>query len=246
MPKDSDLEEEEDQRKDPGTQESHRKGVRASPPSPHPGNPPQASPPRVPVEELMEAAEGVTNMVLAHEIVVNQDFQVRPRELPEGSLERHVRDVLQKTFWDLLEAQLLEEPPSYEQVLQLLDEIKETLLSFLPPGRSRLRSHIEEVLDLPLIRQQAQNGALDIGGLSRFVVDMMGSLCAPCRDPDVQRLKDVSDIVPLLKSIFCVLDLMKVDMANFALSSVRPLLVQQSVEYERNKFQAFLDKQPSE
>lgn len=39
---------------------------------------------------------------------------------------------------------------------------------------------------------------------------------------------------------------MKMDMANFAVSYVRPHLVQQSVEYERSKFQEFLDRQPSE
>lgn len=49
----------------------------------------------------------------------------------------------------------------------------------------------------------------------------------------------------VLRAIFSVLDLMKVDMANFALSSIRPHLMQQSVEYERNKFQEFLEKQPS-
>ena len=38
---------------------------------------------------------------------------------------------------------------------------------------------------------------------------------------------------------------MKLDMANFALISIRPHLMQQSVEYERGKFQEFLDKQPS-
>lgn len=44
-----------------------------------------ASPPRfLSVEELMETAKGVTNMALAHEIVVNQGFQVKPSELPEG------------------------------------------------------------------------------------------------------------------------------------------------------------------
>lgn len=44
-----------------------------------------ASPPRfVSVEELMETAKGVTNMALAHEIMVNQEFQVKPAELPEG------------------------------------------------------------------------------------------------------------------------------------------------------------------
>lgn len=35
------------------------------------------------------------------------------------------------------------------------------------------------------------------------------------------------------------------DMANFAVSSIRPHLMQQSVEYERKKFQGLLEKQPS-
>lgn len=44
-----------------------------------------ASPPRfVSAEELMETAKGVTNMALAHEIVVNGDFRIKPTELPEG------------------------------------------------------------------------------------------------------------------------------------------------------------------
>ncbi|KAM6937801.1 T-complex protein 11-like protein 1 [Xenentodon cancila] len=228
------------------SEETVRKRVRANTPSPHRGNTPQASPPRfVSVEELMETAKGVTNMALAHEIMVNQAFQVKPTELPEGSLERKVKEIMHKAFWDCLEAQLKEDPPSYEHAIKLLAEIKETLLSFLLPGHGRLRSRIDEVLDLPLIQQQAENGALDIGRLSQFIVGMMGSLCAPCRDKDVNKLKEITDIVPLLKAIFSVLDLMKVDMANFALSSIRPHLMQQSVEYERNKFQEFLEKQPN-
>lgn len=47
------------------------------------------------------------------------------------------------------------------------------------------------------------------------------------------------------RAIFSVLDLMKVDMANFAVSSIRPHLMQQSVEYERKQFQEFLEKHPS-
>lgn len=52
---------------------------------------------------------------------------------------------------------------------------------------------------------------------------------------------------PLISSraIFSALDLMKVDMANFAVSSIRPHLMQQSIEYERKQFQEFLEKQPS-
>lgn len=44
-----------------------------------------ASPPRfVSVEELMETAKGVTNLALAHEIVVNGSFQVKPTQPAEG------------------------------------------------------------------------------------------------------------------------------------------------------------------
>uniref|UniRef100_A0A667ZLM5 T-complex 11, testis-specific-like 1 n=1 Tax=Myripristis murdjan TaxID=586833 RepID=A0A667ZLM5_9TELE len=205
-----------------------------------------ASPPRfVSVEELMETAKGVTNMALAHEIVVNQEFQVKPAELPEGSLERRVKEIMHKAFWDCLEAQLTGDPPSYNHAIKLLAEIKEVLLSFLLPGHGRLRTHIEEVLDLPLIQQQAENGSLDISRLAQFIVGMMGSLCAPCRDEDISKLREITEMVPLLKAIFSVLDLMKMDMANFALSSIRPHLLQQSAEYERNKFQEFLEKQPN-
>ncbi|CAJ0925995.1 unnamed protein product [Ranitomeya imitator] len=50
---------------------------------------------------------------------------------------------------------------------------------------------------------------------------------------------------PPPRAIFAVLDLMKLDMANFAISSIRPHLMQQSVEYEREKFQDFFEKQPN-
>ncbi|XP_061773381.1 T-complex protein 11-like protein 1 isoform X2 [Nerophis ophidion] len=216
-------------------------------PSPHRGsNTPQASPPRfVSAEELMETAKGVNNMALAHEILVNQTFQVKPSEFPEGSLERRVKEIMHKAFWDCLEAQLKEDPPRYMQAIKLLAEMKETLLSFLLPDHGHLRSRIEEVLDLALIQQQAEKGALDIGSLSKFIIEMMGSLCAPCRDEEISKLKEITDFVPLLKAIFSLLDLMKLDMANFAVNSIRPHLMQQSVEYERNKFQEFLDKQPN-
>lgn len=147
--------------------------------------------------------------------------------VPPYSLERRVKEIMHKAFWDCLEAQLTEDPPSYGHTIKLLAEIKEvrqtiqmsnsqfvfhictpslslslliqTLLSFLLPGHGRLRSHIEEVLDLPLIQQQAENRALDISHLSQFIIGMMGSLCAPCRDKDINELKEITNIVPLLK-----------------------------------------------
>ncbi|XP_019406877.1 PREDICTED: T-complex protein 11-like protein 1 [Crocodylus porosus] len=226
--------------------QSIRKRIRQSTRSPNGDNMSNSSPPRfVSAEELMETAKGVTNMALAHEIVVNGDFRIKPTELPEGSLEKKVREIVHKAFWDCLEAQLNEDPPTYDHSIKLLGEVKETLLSFLLPGHSRLRNQITEVLDLDLIKQEAENGALDISKLASFIIQMMGTLCAPARDEEIKKLKDIHEIVPLFRAIFSVLDLMKMDMANFAVSSIRPHLMQQSVEYERKKFQELLEKQPN-
>ncbi|KAG5273283.1 hypothetical protein AALO_G00149670 [Alosa alosa] len=222
-----------------------QKRMRRNAPSPHRINP-QSSPPMfVSVEELMETAKGVTNMALAHEIVVNGTFQVKPPEPAEGTLEKRVKDIMHKAFWDSLETQLNQDPPMYDHAIKLVGEIKETLLSFLMPTQGRLRGQIEEVLDLSLIQQQAEKGALDIGRVAQFIIGMMGAFCAPMRDEDVKKLHDITDTVPLLKAIFLVLDKMKIDMANFAVRSIRPQLLQHSVEYERKKFQEFLEKQPN-
>ncbi|XP_018423241.1 PREDICTED: T-complex protein 11-like protein 1 [Nanorana parkeri] len=226
--------------------ESIQKRIRQSTPSPHRGNTAQASPPRfVSVEELMDTAKGVSNLALAHEIVLNGGFQIKPMELPQGSLERTIRDILHKAFWDCLEAQFNEDPPVYDHAIILLGEIKEALFSFLLPGHTRLRNQINEVLDLELIKQEAEKGALDIPKLADFTIGMMGTLCAPARDEEIKKLRDIKEPVPLFRAIFAVLDLMKLDMANFAVSSIRPHLMKQSVEYERKKFQDFFDKQPN-
>lgn len=254
MPKESDNSPKEEQSKTDkdgieNTVESSgemiRKRIRRNTPSPHRLTP-QSSPPRfVSVEELLETAKGVTNMALAHEIVMNSAFQVKPFEPEEGSLAKRVKELMHKAFWDCLESQLNEDPPQYGHAITLVGEIKETLLSFLLPGQTRLRGQIEEALDLSLIQQQAENRALDISKIAQFIIDMMGTFCAPCRDEDIRQLREITDIVPLFKSIFAVLDKMKIDMANFAVSSLRPHLLQQSVEYERKKFQEFLEKQPN-
>lgn len=67
------------------------------------------------------------------------------------------------------------------------------------PGHTRLRNQITEVLDLDLIKQEAENGALDISKLAEFIIGMMGTLCAPVRDEEVKRLQDVKEIVPLFR-----------------------------------------------
>lgn len=55
-----------------------------------------------------------------------------------------------------------------------------------------------EVLDLDLIRQQADNDAVDIQGLASYIITTMGKMCAPVRDEDIKKLCENTDNVVTL------------------------------------------------
>ncbi|KAG9345686.1 hypothetical protein JZ751_008830 [Albula glossodonta] len=205
------------------------------------------SPPKtITLDEVMASARDLSNLRLAHEIVVNPNFNLEQPDLPQNSLEKKVKDIVHKAFWDRLESELNDDPPEYEHALSLLEEIREILFSFLNPGANRMRTQISEVLDMDLIRQQADNDSVDIQGLADYIVTVMGKLCAPVRDQDVKKLKETSpNIASMFKEIFRVLDLMKMDMVNFTIQSFRPELQRQSIEYERAKFQSIVEKIPN-
>ncbi|XP_038065266.1 T-complex protein 11-like protein 1 [Patiria miniata] len=207
-------------------------------------NEPMASPHKhATFEELLKTAGLVSNMALAHEIVVDGNFRLKPQDLPDNSIEKQVRDIMHKAFWDSLKEQLEGDPPSYDHAIILLGEVKEFLGSLLLPQQERLRTQIDEVIDLPLIQQQAEHDALDVYHYGNFIISTMAMLCAPVRDEEIAKLKDLVDVVQLFREIFRILELMKLDMANYTLQSLRPHLKQQSVDYERGKFQEFLKTQ---
>eukprot|EP00066_Takifugu_rubripes_P007366 XP_003972835.1 PREDICTED: T-complex protein 11-like protein 2 [Takifugu rubripes] len=208
---------------------------------------PSSSPPKtLTLDKVMESARDLSNLSIAHEITVNPDFRVEPSSLPEGSLWKAVKNAMHKAFWNILESELNDDPPVYGQAIRLLEEIREILLSFLNPGANRMRTQIMEVLDIELIRQQADNDAVDIQGLASYIINTMGKLCTPARDEDVKKLRESTDnIVTLFREIFRVLDLMKVDMINATILSLRAVLCREGIEYERASFQRILDKTPN-
>ena len=60
------------------------------------------------LSELMDASKGVrglTNMALAHEIAVDKNFELSKIQ-PENDLEKQIKEVMQRAFWDILKEQL--------------------------------------------------------------------------------------------------------------------------------------------
>lgn len=203
------------------------------------------------LNELMDATKGVTNMYLAHEIAVDKDFMLEKINGEEDqaqeptTFEAHIKKIIHQAFWDLLADELREEPPSYNQALSLLEEVRKGLCKMLLPSQHRIKANIMERLDLDLIKQQADNGVLDFDSYAVYVLDLMGKLCAPVRDDEINILKamDRKDVVKLFQGIMKTLDHMRLDMANFMIQQARPLIMSQSVEYEKIKFKEFLETQ---
>jgi hypothetical protein len=71
-----------------------------------------------------------------------------------SELEAEVRNVVHRVFWDILKAELDEDPPVYTMALSLLKEIRDDLIGMLLPHQNRIKAEIKEKLDIDLIGQQ--------------------------------------------------------------------------------------------
>nr|ACQ58418.1 T-complex protein 11-like protein 2 [Anoplopoma fimbria] len=65
---------------------------------------PSSSPPKtITLDEVMESGRDLSNLSIAHEIIVNRNFHLEPDSLPQDSLWKIVRDNVHKAFWDILD-----------------------------------------------------------------------------------------------------------------------------------------------
>lgn len=149
--------------------------------------------------------------------------------------------MLHKVFWDILREQLSSDPPIYNHAIQLLDEIKEDFAHIITKNNVKALARIMEVLDTTIIRQQAEQGVLDFKSYVNFIIQIMAKSCAPIRDEQVAKLSEIEDPVDLFRSIFETMALMKLDMANCILQAARREVISNSIEYEKGKFQEYLN-----
>ncbi|KAH8420644.1 hypothetical protein KR009_012419 [Drosophila setifemur] len=199
------------------------------------------SPPKVvTLDEVSSMFKDLRNMELAHEIALNPDFKLQQYEPPLDSLEGRIKTMVHKAFWDLLRQQLERQPPSFDQAIRLLAEIKECFPQLLSPNNERALAHINEVLDDAVIQQQAERGVLDFRSYASFVINILARSCSPARDEAVARLRDIEDVVDTFRSILELMSLMKLDMANFMLALARKEIAANSVQYEKEKFSKYL------
>lgn len=128
--------------------------------------------------------------------------------------------------------------------MKLVAEIKEILLDLVPKGAPKAKERVDEVMDIDLYKQMIQNDSFDLPSVIKFVVEMMLGLCAPARDPIIRAILAQNDPVEVFREVFGALDLMRLDLVNYQLRTLRPALLANSVQYEQDKFRSLLEGNP--
>ncbi|TVY15350.1 Protein SOK1 [Lachnellula arida] len=192
----------------------------------------------------------VHNPKLRHDINFDPDLHFRPNLDGEKG-----RRKTQKAnhFWETMRSQLREYIVNREQfeafeekewclpaTLKAIRGILETLV----PQRDR--ASVEETFNVDLLMQQFRKGVADLVKLSLWLSQLLKCHCAPMRDDWVDemvtqlsngdRTGDLALLVAGMQNLLGVLEAMKLDVANHQIRCLRPILIEDTVQFEQKFF----------
>ncbi|VDM61687.1 unnamed protein product [Angiostrongylus costaricensis] len=180
------------------------------------GSPPQF----VAANELLQMSVAMDNLALVHEIAIDPEFSVS--DIPKNPIQAAIKENMYRAYWDLLSEDLAKDPPDYTHAFNLLMEIKQVGFVYS-------------------LRNKMEQDCLDVHGVGRFIVDLLGRLCAPERDTLVEKLRHEDGIVEMIKGIFGLIDIMKNDLTNYTISKNRAAVEQYSSRFEYKEFMNIYD-----
>ena len=108
------------------------------------------------------------------------------------SLREQIENAYKETWSALLLDKVKENPPDFDWIVRLYNEIKYKLTYFLKKN-SPMRNSIEESLDSELFDQMIRHGAFkgpEFYNLVNYIFDTSLKLGSPARDNDVKNLRN--------------------------------------------------------
>ncbi|KAK8129971.1 hypothetical protein PG999_002351 [Apiospora kogelbergensis] len=194
----------------------------------------------------------IHNPKLRHDINFDPELHFRPNLDGEKGRRKQVKA---DQFWTSLRDQLqqfITDPVSFQQrfgqgqgwcLPVLLKAVKEIIQTLVP---SRDRVYLDEGLNVDLIMQQFHRGIADLEKLASWLSGVLKSHCAPMRDEWVDemynqltngnRTNDMEELVQGMRSLLSVLEAMKLDVANHQIRCLRPILIEDTVKFEKRFF----------
>lgn len=139
-----------------------------------------------------------------------------------------------EAYWDRIMEASLKRLPS---VFKAIQEILKTLV----PDYDQ--KAVQERLDVDHIMQQIQNGVCDLIDLGNWLAKVLKNHCAPMRDSLVDGMQKeirrgatenrAEKLVNGLRQLMTILEAMKLDVANHQIRHMRPLLIDDTINFQR-------------
>jgi hypothetical protein len=194
----------------------------------------------------------IHNPKLRHDINFDPELHFRPNL--DGEKGRRKQEKANQ-FWTTLQDQLMQFVMDREGFLanhgrdgdwclpSLLRAVKEIITTLVP---QRDRELLNEGLNVDLLMQQFNRGVADLEKLASWLSGVLKLHCAPMRDEWVDEMynelsngnrnNDMDELVKGMRSLLSVLEAMKLDVANHQIRCLRPVLIDDTVNFEQRFF----------
>ncbi|SGZ46380.1 CIC11C00000005470 [Sungouiella intermedia] len=200
--------------------------------------------------------EILKNPQLRHDILFDPQLQFRPNldgergRRKKGIIEKYWSEVENecKQFFAMAASPSTSQSPKITRLPVLFSTLRDILLSLLPV---KDRLPVNEIMDIDLLVQQLSHGSFDFVGMAKWLGEVFKSHCAPMRDQWVSDMiskfqgayedNSVDKLVQGLRTIFSILEAMKLDVANHQIRILRPVLIETAVDFERDYFNQLIN-----
>ncbi|KAI9797814.1 MAG: hypothetical protein M1833_005317 [Piccolia ochrophora] len=193
----------------------------------------------------------ISNPKLRHDINFDPNLHFRPTTDGERC---HFNRVQAETYWVSLTQELetcavpitaLHRRTSSKllRVERLFCEMGEILGSLVP---DRDKQIVKELCDVRLLMQHLQTSSLDYAQLATKLANILKAHCAPMRDQLVDemveqftqatQLCNLPRLVEGIRQLLGILEAMKLDVANHQVRNLRPMLIEDTVNFEKRYF----------
>lgn len=203
----------------------------------------------------IDLQEVLKNPQLRHDILFDPQLQFRPNLDGERGKRKKAQS---DAYWNMIkvETENLMNSPDFVDYLNLnspiiimFQSLKGILVSLIP---SKDISTIDEILDDNLLIQQLNSKCFDFVSFSNWICSIFKLHCAPMRDTWVDELNtlfvkacndvidstkiNIAHLVEGFKTLFLILEAMKLDVANHQIRILRPLLCSSAISFEKEYF----------
>uniref|UniRef100_A0A1I8A971 Cilia- and flagella-associated protein 206 n=1 Tax=Steinernema glaseri TaxID=37863 RepID=A0A1I8A971_9BILA len=185
-----------------------------------------------------ETIEMLNKMAVVHAVAFDQKVELSNNE------DNPVQQMMEKAHFDSMREELEFDPPIYFTFLSDIWDMKNDLISLVPEGKPRLLQRVQECVDEEHLLTQADNKAVDFEATLKPIIDMAQMMCMPVRDPEIEAVRQKTDVTEKMRALVGLILRMKLDMANYNLTVHSKLIKENSMQCERDYYLKVVGSSP--